>query len=255
MGAAAAVAGIGAIGSIGSGIMGAGAAGKAASQESAAIQQGVDFQKQVYAQGSQNLQPWIGGGQSALTQLLGFYGLPGGNASGASQAFQQFQNTPFYQFPLQQGQLAVNRQLASSGLIGSGAALRDASQLNTGYASQGLQSYLSGLSGVAGSGQTAATSLLSGGNTAASTLGNLYNAQGQAQASGTIGANNALQNGIGNAIGGLLGAAQSTNLFGLGGTGSSSSYTGPSANALIGGQGSPSYIQGQLGLASNQYVP
>jgi hypothetical protein len=231
--------------------MGAGAAKGAASAESNAIQQGIDFQKQVYQQGQTNLQPFIGGGQSALSSLLGFYGLPGGNASGATQAFQQFQNTPSYQFPLQQGQLAVNRQLASSGLIGSGAALRDASQLNTGYASAGLQQYLSGLSGIAGSGQSAAGTLLQGGNQAASNLGQLYTNQGAAQASGIIGSNNALQNGFGNALGGLLGAAGQTNGFGLG----TSSYTGPSANALIGGDGSPSNIQGQLGLGSNQYVP
>lgn len=232
MGAAAAVAGIGAIGSIGSGILGMGAANKAASQESAAIQHGIDFQQNVYSTGAANLQPFIGGGQSALAQLLGFYGLPGGNASGATQGFGQFQQTPFYTFPQQQGQLAINRQLASSGLIGSGAALKDASQYNTGYASAGLQSYLSGLSGIAGSGQSAAGTLLSGGNQAAQTIGQEYTNQGVAQASGTIGASNALQRGIGGALGPLESIAG--NSFTGTGSGGNSSYGGTSFGQGVG---------------------
>lgn len=232
MGIGAVAAGIGAVGSVVKagaslfgGSSGASAANTAAGQESAALQQGINFQQGVYNTGQTNLQPFIGGGQSALAQLLGFYGLPGGNASGATQAFGQFQQTPSYQFPLQQAQLATNRQLASSGLIGSGAALRDSSQLNAGYASQGLQSYLSGLSGIAGSGQSAAGTLLQGGNQAAQTLGGLYTNQGGAQASGTIGANNATQQGIGNALGPVLG--------GLNDLGKSSFGSGSSSGGAV----------------------
>lgn len=230
------VAGLGAVGGLASagasifgGISGANAAKSAANAETQSLQQGINFQQSVYGQGQQNLQPFIGGGQAALGSLLGFYGLPGGNPGGAQAAFNQFTGLPSYQFPLQQGNLALNRQLASSGLTGSGAALKDATAYNQGYASQGLGQYLSGLSGLVGGGQSASTSLLQGGNQAAGTLGNLYGNQGVAQAGGIVGANNALQQGIQNAIPGLFGTpgGSSTPI-------GSSSYSAPSGGAIGG---------------------
>lgn len=220
---------IGGVGSIIGGIQSAKAARGAADAQSAAFQKSIDFTQSVYNQGQQNLNPFIGSGQSALQSLLGFYGLPGGNASGASQGFSQFQQTPFYQFPLQQSTLATNRALASSGLIGSGGQLRDLSQLNAGYASQGLTGYLGGLGGLVQGGQGAATSLLQGGNTAANNLFQGYQGQGNAQAAGIIGSNNALQQGIQN---GLLPITNS--LFGNGIPNTSGSAYG-GGGGLIGG--------------------
>lgn len=174
----------------------------------------MDFTKGVYGQGQTNLQPYIGAGQSALTSLLGFYGLPGGNPGGAAASFNQFTQLPAYQFPLQQGQLAINRQLAASGLTGSGAALRDASQFNQGYASTGFQSYLTGLGGISGAGSQAAGTLLGQGNTAANTIANAYGYQGNAAANGIVGANNALTSGLQNALPYLVGSPTG----GVGGT-------------------------------------
>lgn len=221
----------------------AGAAKSAANTQSAAIGKSLDFTQGVYNQGQQNLNPFIGGGQSALQSLLGFYGLAGGNAAGASQGFSQFQQTPFYQFPLQQSTLATNRALAASGLIGSGGQLRDLSQLNAGYASQGLTGYLGGLGGLIQGGQGAATSLLQGGNNAANTLLSGYTGQGNAQAAGIVGANNAQQQGIQN---GLLPITQS--LFGAPNT-TGSGYAGgsvPGTGGFIGNNGLIGKITGLL---------
>ena len=225
---------IGGVGSIIGGITSANAAKSAANTQANAITQATNFQQGVFNTGQANLNPFISGGQQALSSLLGFYGLPGGNASGATQGFQQFTNSPFYQFPLQQSQLALNRSLASSGLIGSGAQTRDAIQLAQGYASQGLTNYLSGLSGIAGSGQSAATSLLQGGNQAAGTLLQGQTGIGNASAAGTVGSNNALQQGIGNGLTGLT-----NGLFGAPNT-SASGYQGgaaPGTSGLIGNNG------------------
>lgn len=224
---------VGGVGSIIGGVQSANAAKSAANAQSQAYQQAINFQQGVLTQGQTNLQPFIGGGQSALSSLLGFYGLPGGNAAGASQGFSQFQQTPFYQFPLQQSTLATNRALASSGLTGSGAQLRDLSQLNAGYASQGLTGYLSGLGGLAQSGQSAATSLLGAGNQASQTLLQGYQGQGNAQAAGIVGANNALQQGLQNGlvpISNSLFGAPNTSGSGYGGGG----ITGAGGGGLVG---------------------
>lgn len=73
---------------------------------------------------------------------------------------------PTYQFELQQGTQAADRQLASQGLIGSGAAVKDAAQYAQGLAStdlnnlfsqalSGYQTNVNNLQNLAGSGQTA----------------------------------------------------------------------------------------------------
>lgn len=149
------------------------------------------------------MQPNISTGQQALSQLSGFYGLPGGNSGGAQQAYSQYQNTPFYQFPLQQANLATNRSLAASGLSNSGAALRDVSQLNAGYASQGLGQYLSGLTGLASSGQNASGTLGSVGVGTGQQVGAANTAFGNAGAAGTVGSASSLNSAI-SGVGGAL---------------------------------------------------
>jgi len=256
--------GVSAAGSIASGVMTSNAASKAAGQQSAAIGQAVNFDQGVYNNAQTNLQPYISGGTSALGSLLGLYGLPGGNAGGANQAYQNFTQTPYYQFPLQQGNLALNRQLASSGLTNSGAALKDAVNYNQGYASQGFGQYVSGLSGISQQGQQAATGLSQIGTNVGNQMLTGQTAIGNAQAAGTIGSNNALTQGLQNAgpyisgtpnaatsQGGLIGAISNQ----LGTLGGASSYTGPSSSSLINGSGTPSSLQSSLGLGSSQYVP
>jgi len=234
---------IGGIGSIIGGIQSSNAAKSSANAQSAEFQKSIDFTQGVYNQGQTNLNPFIGAGTSALQSLLGFYGLPGGNASGASQGFSQFQQTPFYQFPLQQSTLATNRALAASGLIGSGGQLRDLSQLNAGYASQGLTGYLGGLGGLVTGGQGAAQSLLTGGNNAANNLLQGYTGQGNAQAAGIVGSNNALQKGIQSGLTPLT-----NSLFGAPNT-TGTGYAGgsvPGTGGFIGNNGLIGKITGLL---------
>lgn len=240
--------GLGAIGAVGAlasagssiagGIMSGRAAKSAAGQESNAIQQGINLLRQNYGQAQTNLQPFIGGGTSALNTLLGFYGL-GPNPQGAQAGFTQFQQTPFYQFPFQQGMLGLNRGLAASGLIGSGAALKEGAQFASGLASSGLGSYLSGLSGLASSGQTAATSLGQIGQNVGTTALQGFTNQGVAQGAGTVGQSNALSQGLQNAFGPL--STFGNSLFGGGGNTSSSSYSpgGLFSNEQVGGYSIP----------------
>ena len=192
---------IGAGASIVGGILGSNASSKAAAAQQQALQQALGFQQQVYGTAQQNLNPYISGGQTALQSLLGAYGLGGSGAGGVTNAFNSFMQTPAYQFPQQQGMLGINRQLASMGLTGSGAALRDAATFNSGLASQGYNTFLGGISGIAGAGQNAAQALGGLGNQAGSTLGNLYGQYGNAGAAGIIGSNTAMNQGFGQALG------------------------------------------------------
>jgi hypothetical protein len=193
-------------GSLLSGIMGSNAANKAAQEEVAQQQKALQFQQSVYGQTVQNLSPYVASGNTALQSVMGLLGLGGtGQNANAATAFKGFTGTPFYQFPLQQGNLALNRQLASAGLTGSGAALKDATAYNQGYASQGLGSYLQQLLGLTNTGESAAAMQGSQGNQASGLLASIFGNIGGAQAAGTVGSNNALSTGIQGATGSLLG--------------------------------------------------
>lgn len=196
------------IGSVASGLIGSSASEKAAKQVAAAQQQGLQFQENVFGQEQNNLSPYIGTGQNALYSLASLYGLPGANGAppsgnGAANAFQNFTQTPAYQFPLQQGELAANRGLAAQGLTGSGAQAKALTQYGQGYASQGFTNYISQLASLAGLGQSSATALGSAGNAASNNvLASLTNS-GNAAAAGTLGAANATNNAIGSGLGAL----------------------------------------------------
>ena len=244
---AVAAAGVAAAGSIGGGIMSSNAAKSAAGAQTAALQQAQQFQQGVYGNTVQNLSPYLQGGNTSLSSLMGLLGLGGtGQNANAQSAFQGFTQTPSYQFPLQQGNLALNRQLAASGLTSSGGALKDAVNYNQGYASQGLNSYMGQLGGLVQGGQNAAALQGSQGNQASGILGQILGNIGQSNAAGIMGSNNAMNQGIGQAggaLGGLLnstaGQGALTSMFG------GSSYPSSGAGSWGGSGGTPTWSTGQ----------
>ena len=151
-------------GGLTSGILGSNAASKAASQEVAAAQQALDFQKEVYGTQQQNQAPFVQAGQTSIAQLMkdiqnGQFG-PGslGSVPTAPGAFTaptlaQAQNYPGYQFNLQQGEKAIQQQATTQGGI-SGGTLKSLNQFATNTAnntygtlfSQALQGYNANLS-------------------------------------------------------------------------------------------------------------
>lgn len=114
-------------------------------------------------------------GQSAISGVNPYAAAGAGAVNSLSQmaakgGFQfdpsQLATDPTYQFELQQGELAGNRQLAAQGLEGSGAAVKDAAQFAQGLAStdvnniygrqlQTYQTNVNNLENLAGAGQTA----------------------------------------------------------------------------------------------------
>jgi hypothetical protein len=190
----------------------ASAAKAAAAAQAAAAQRSLDFQQGVYGDTKSNLASYEGVGQNALYSLSSLYGLGGAPAGSAAagnpatsggnalSAFNAYTQTPAYQFALQQGQLGLNRSLAAQGVLNSGAAAKDISAYNTGYASQGFNNYLSGLSSLANLGQSSSVSQGQLGNQAAYGVNNSLNTMGTAQASGIVGAQNAQNSGLSNAL-------------------------------------------------------
>lgn len=149
-------------------------------------------------------------------------GAPTGNATAdADNAL--IQNLPGYQFNLQQGNSAVQKNLAASGLLDSGAAQKALTQYGQGMATSASTQYLNGLQSLAGLGQTATAQTGAAGSNAANQIGSNQIYAGNAQASGYAGQSNA----IGAGLSGLTGIYSNYNTqqqIGAAGAGSSSGY-------------------------------
>lgn len=233
---AVAAAGVTAAGGIASGLLGGAASSSAAKAQASAGQQALQFQQGVYNNTQSNLAPYMASGNTALTSLMGMLGLGGqGQNATAQSAFQGFTQTPAYQFPLQQGNLALNRQLASAGLTSSGGALKDAIGYNQGFASQGLNSYLGQLAGLSNLGQNSALGVGQQGNQAANNVANTQGYIGNANAAGIMGGAAGLNQAIGSGISGLVG----NNNGGIGGPNSALAQGGNWLTSLFNSNPTP----------------
>ncbi|QOR55470.1 MAG: DNA injection protein [Phage 33_17] len=123
----------------------------------------------IYSQqlGSQNqalgyLAPYNTAGQQGLNVLNGLLTGqqmgPNGtmNTLNPEQRNNLFYQSPDYQFALQQGQKAIDRQAAAGGYTYSGRQLQEATNYTSGLASQNYNNYINSLMGYAGMGQNAA---------------------------------------------------------------------------------------------------
>ncbi len=129
-----------------------------------------------YYANTQNMQPYLNAGTGALNQLAQ---LNSGNYS-------SFQESPDYQFTLQQGTQALDRSAAARGSLYSGGQQADLMQYGQGLASQQYNNYYNKLASLAGMGQSAASALAGVGNTYANaTANNAY--QGAANSNALTG--------------------------------------------------------------------
>lgn len=259
----------------------AGAAQSAASLQAQEQEQALQFQEQEWAQQQQNEAPWLKAGGNAVTTLGNLMGASttgtpqlSTNAYGSTvQAFnpnnplqawqgnftaptlQQAENTPGYQFQLQQGLGALNNAAAAAGGLNTGNTGEALQQYGQGLAqtdynnvyNQALQQYqqsynqyaqnqantFNQYSTLAGLGQTAAGQLGSEGQSAASNIGGISLTGGAqigqdiqnaaaATASGYVGAGNVL----GGSLGSLAQYAQLAQLLNGGGYQVGSQYSG-----------------------------
>jgi hypothetical protein len=192
---------------IASSVIGAGAAGDAANAQVQASQNANQTQLAMYNQTRQDQAPWRQAGGEALTGLENYYGLPGANGKAADPAAtaaadsKLISNLPGYQFNLQQGNQAVQRNLAARGLLDSGAGEKALTQYGQGAAMQASGQYLNGLQSLAGLGQTATAQTGAIGANTANQVGSNQIYAGNAQASGYANQSNAINSGLGGLVG------------------------------------------------------
>ena len=254
------------IGSLFGGGKSAQAATKAAEIQAQAAKYAADLQMQMFQQVQTNLNPFLKVGQQAVgalsDNLLGGRPLPGmpqlgivpttwGMTKEFTPTMTSLEQTPGYQFTLDQGLKALTNTYGSSGLSGnviggkfmpSGPLAAGLTSYSTGLASQTFnqqyQNWLAGqqlqlgeqqqtfnmLGGVAGSGQNAGANLGALGLQTATGAGNFLTSGAAAQAGGIVGAANAFNQGISGATSGLsnalmFAALNNQGMFGTGGGG------------------------------------
>lgn len=213
-------------GLIGAGIQ-AGAAQDAANTQAGALNNSLQMQQRMYNTTLGNEQPFVQGGQQALSQLNYLMGSgqqsdyanqnggagPNTSAGGFGSLNSPFtidkfhQMSPGYQFAMQQGGQGVLNQDASSQGALSGSAMKDLISFNSNYANQSFNNAFNQyqqqqgntynrLMGVAQLGQAAGTNSASGGSAYAGNIGQTASNIGTAQAAGQIGVANALTGGV-----------------------------------------------------------
>lgn len=201
---------IGAAASLGSAYLGSQAANKAASQQAAAYGQAAQAAGNGNAEALQYLRESrdLSRGDLAPYQQAGLADYDAYRRNVGTS----FQASPGYEFARQEGIRGIDQAASARGMLNSGGRLRELMRYGEGVANQEYNNWLNRQQGLAGVGQTASgqTASLAAGTgqqganliqSNGSTLANLAGLQGQARASGTTQAANALMGGINNATG------------------------------------------------------
>lgn len=278
-------AGVSAAGAIGGAVLSSNASKDAASTQADAAksaaqlqadqaQKALDFQKQEWTQQQANEAPFLKAGQGAVNNLASlandpnFSKYPGGPFQAPTLA--EAQQTPGYQFQLEQGTQAINQNAAANGSLltgNTGTALQKYGQgladstynqdyqraLNTYMTNYGVwnadtANQFNRLGDLAGIGTSAAANLGAQGTAAANTAANInltagaqqgqdLNNIGAAQASGIVGSANALTSGL-NSLGSIGSSLPFYSM--LAQQQNQSSYTAP----YVGSTMQPSYMPG-----------
>jgi hypothetical protein len=188
---------------LGSGLFQGYQAGKAADQSAAASQAAIDEQRRQFDLTRGDFAPY----REAGARGLGLY------EQGVSQvpSAQDVMAQPGYQFGMDQGMNALQRQIAAHGGRNSGAAQKAATRYGTDYATTRYNDAwakrndrLAQLGALAGIGQAATSSTAGAGMNSANAISGLIQNQGDTRAGGTLAQGNIWGN-TANAIGALYG--------------------------------------------------
>jgi hypothetical protein len=161
------------------------------------------YQNHGQAEGRQV--PTFGGGNNALA-----------SPTAGMDAYKTFTDSPFYQFPLQEGMRQLNTGLASRGQIHSGDAIKAAQRYGQDYASGQMQNFLGLAENQTNRGIQAGGAIAGVGVNALNSMTNSNNAIGNAAANRAIAggiANSNMYAGIGSALGQFAGSAFPTSSY------------------------------------------
>ena len=190
---------------VGSSLIGASSAKSAAGTQAAAADRAAELQREQFERQVELQAPFREAGLRALPEL---------EAASRYTPFgmDKFQADPGYAFRLSEGQKALDRSAAARGGLISGGALKAAQRFGQEMGSQEYtnafnryqterQARLNPLQSLTGVGQTSVNQLGAAGQNYATGAGAAYGAAGQAQASGYMGAANAISGGVGQYLG------------------------------------------------------
>ena len=143
------------------------------------------FQKRVYREQQGRMQPYYQAGAKSLADLQSLMANP-----------QSLESDPMYQWRMQQGQQALERNMAARGGLLGGAALKELTRYGQGFASNEFQNQFNRLATLAGYGSQAGSAMNQYGQNMATAFGNAQGDMANAQNSGLLGATSAITNGI-----------------------------------------------------------
>lgn len=210
------------------------AAMQAGQIQSDAAGRAINQQNQMFNQATGYLSPYQQMGSNALTAL--------GGMQPFSFSGKDLQNTPGYQFALDQGERSLSNQYASRGLGYSGAQMMGAQQFATGLADQTYNQQLqnqmgiyqnnyNNLMGRVGMGMNAGNSMANLAMMNGNLIGNYLTGQGNAMAGGLVGNANARGNALNNLLGfGSQMAGMGSGMGGGGGMGGAAAGAGGVVN-------------------------
>lgn len=214
MGAAAAIAGGVAVAGLGGAMISSNAATSAAKTQAKAAKNASQAQLAMFQQTKESLSPWVQAGQLAIPQVQELTGTgEGGNpltaplTSPFQPTIQQLEQTPGYQFILDQGLKGVQNSFAAKGLGTSGAAIKGAVNYAEGLAGTTFQQQFDNywkqnqaiygiLTGISSQGQNAAAGVGNLGASAITASNNFLTSGAAATAAGQVGSANALNSGL-----------------------------------------------------------
>jgi hypothetical protein len=155
-------AGVSAAGGVASSLIQSGNAGKAGAQAQRNLQMILPQMQTNYAQGQNQLAPYITAGTAGTGAEADLLGLNGPEAAAA--AMQRFQTSPGYQFQMEQGLRGVDAGAAAKEMLRSGATLKAEDVFAQGLANSDFGQYYNRLAGLSSLGDTAVGQSITAGN-------------------------------------------------------------------------------------------
>jgi hypothetical protein len=181
---------------------------------------GMPYLNQIGSTVSPYYQPYINAGQGALNTLMGQYGsLIGGPGGFLNSIGKDFQQSPGYNFQVNQATNAANRAAAAGGMAGSPMEQQNLASTVNGLANQDYYNWLNNATGLYKTGLTGMSGINQMGFNAsgdlATDLANMLMSQANMAYAGQANQNQA-QQGQQGGIWGLLGSAAGNMLPGIG---------------------------------------
>ena len=165
------------------------AAGKAAGQQAAASQAGIDETRRQFDAMQKLLEPYTQAGVPALQGQQNLLGLGGADAQ--EQAIQQLQGSPMFQQLTRQGEDAILQNASATGGLRGGNTQAALAQFRPNMLNSIIDQQYNRLGGLANMGQNSAAMTGQAGMGAAGSISGLLEQQGAARAGGTLGKANA----------------------------------------------------------------